>query len=158
MGRDLQPFAQGLGLALSGLVVVLRKDDGPDVGKAPCGEADLFALASRWRSCGGEECLAGGASVDLGQAERVDGALGDDEGLQVSGGPGADGEQAAGSAGREASRSVGRTDLEAGEPAVPVAVGEEDAAAAVAADQGAAGVERLGPDSASGEPVRRRIR
>ena len=46
---DLQPFAQGLGLALSGLVVVLREDDGPDAGKETCGEADLLALASRGR-------------------------------------------------------------------------------------------------------------
>ena len=120
MGRDLQPFAQGLGLALPGLVVVLREDDGPDVGKDACRAADLFALASGWRPCGGEEDMAGGTSVDLGQAEGVDGALGDDEGLQVSGGSGADGEQAAGSAGREASRSVGRADLEAGEPSAPV--------------------------------------
>ena len=45
--RDFQPFAQGLGLALSGLVVVLREDDGPEVGKETCGAADLFALASR---------------------------------------------------------------------------------------------------------------
>ena len=52
--------------------------------------------------------MAGGTSIDLGQAEGVDGALGDDEGFEVPGGPGADGEQAAGSAGGEASRSVGR--------------------------------------------------
>ena len=127
--RDLQPFAQVLRLAAPGLVAVLRQDDGSDAGEGAGGKADLLALASRGRAGGGEECLAGGTSLDLGQAEGVDGALGHDEGRQVSGGSGADGEQAAGSAGGEASGAVGRADLQAGEPAVPVAVGEEDAAA-----------------------------
>ena len=48
--RDLQPFAQGLGLAVPGLVGVLGQDDGPDVWEGAGGEADLFALASRGRS------------------------------------------------------------------------------------------------------------
>ena len=60
-----RPFAQGHSLALSGLDAVLREDDGPDVGQETCGEADLLALASRGRPGGGEECLAGGTSVDL---------------------------------------------------------------------------------------------
>ncbi len=98
------------------------------------------------------------ALLNLGQAEGVDGAFGDDEGFQVGGVSGADGEQAAGAAGGEASRAVGRADLEAGEAAVAVAVGEEDAAVAVAADQRAGGGQRLRADAAADQPGRRRIR
>ena len=44
-GREVHLFAQGLGLALSGLVVILREDDGLEFGEAVGGKADLSALS-----------------------------------------------------------------------------------------------------------------
>ena len=44
-GREVHLFAQGPGLALSGLVVILRQDDGLEIGEAVGGAADLFALS-----------------------------------------------------------------------------------------------------------------
>ncbi len=76
MRRQLEPLAQGLGLALSGLVAILRQDDGGDVGKGAGGKADLLALSCRRGTGGGEEGMAGRTSLDLGQADCIDGAPG----------------------------------------------------------------------------------
>ena len=57
--------------------------------------------------------MTGGTLVDLCAAERVDGAFGDDEGVEVFR-VGAEGEEAARSAGREAPHPVWRADFEAG--------------------------------------------
>ena len=50
--RNYLPFAQGLDLAVSGLVAVLREDDGPGVWKDTCSKADLVvfrAVLIEWR-------------------------------------------------------------------------------------------------------------
>ena len=97
--------------------------------------------------------MTGGTLVDLCAAERVDGTFGDDEGVEVFR-VGAEGEEAAGSAGREAPHPVWRADFEAGEGAASIAVGEQDAALAVASDQRAMDVECFVADPASDEPLR----
>ena len=77
--RDLQPFARVLRPPVSSLVAVMREGDGADIGENACRKGDLFAPAPRGRSGGGGECPGGRTSVELGQAECVDGAFGHDE-------------------------------------------------------------------------------